>query len=106
MTPNNERRIASAKTQVAAIYLSLREQEDDWQINLGTARDVMQVIDNTTFMARAGRVGEQVWLVEGLQRLAYHDVDTGGVRDIADWCLRQWLRLLTNHPANVETLRG
>ncbi|KAI9751594.1 MAG: hypothetical protein M1835_001197 [Candelina submexicana] len=106
MTSNAERRIASVKTQVKQIYLALQEHQSDLQSSVNTARDVMHVIGSTTFMSRPGRVGDQVWLIEGLQRLAYHDFDTGGVRDIADWCLRHWLRVLTNHPENVEAHRG
>lgn len=106
MASNTERRITSAKIEATKIYQALEEHQDDWPSSLAMAREVMRIINSTTLMARPGRVEEQVWLIKGLQRLAYHDVDTGGIRDVADWCLIQWLRVLKNHPENVETLRG
>jgi len=76
----------------------------DQQITL--ARSVIRSLDQTALLQRAARVDEQVLIVSRLQDLAYYEPDSGGIRDIANWCVRQWLRLLQQHPEGVDILQG
>ncbi|KAI9813062.1 MAG: hypothetical protein M1827_004282 [Pycnora praestabilis] len=105
MSAEMERRIAVCKSAVTQIYTMLQTRPNDRSLYLNSARSVISSIDTAPFMSIPGRVEEQTWLIEGLQRLAYHDPDDG-VRDVAQWCQRQWLAVLANNPTNVETLRG
>lgn len=73
---------------------------------LPTARSAMILLDATTFMDQSDRIAEQSFIISELQRLAYHDQDSGGVQDIAEWCVAQWLRILQHSPESIETLQG
>lgn len=106
MNSNIDRRIKSCKIQVTSIYQILQKNPDDWQPFLATARQTMATIDSTPSMIHRSNLSDQLWLIEGLQRLAYHEADSGGIRNIADWCLRHWLKVLSSHSDNVEALRG
>ena len=48
----------------------------------------------------------QIRILGALQRLAYHDPDSGGETYIANWCERKWVALLQNNPNNVHVLQG
>lgn len=99
-------RIEVAISEIRRIYAMLESNSNDWERQINSARSVIRSIDMTTFMYDLERSEEQTWLVAGLQRLAYHEPDAGGVRDIAEWCVTQWLRVLQNHPENVRALTG
>ena len=70
------------------------------------ARSIIQFLDQTSLLPRAARLDDQVAVIARLQDLAYHEPDSGGVPDIARWCVGQWLRLLQQHGENVGALRG
>jgi len=101
-----QERLVICRTSVARIYSMLQTSPDEWESYVDSARSVMASIDVTPFMADPNESEEQIWVIEGLQKLAFRDSDSGGLSDIADWCLRQWLRVLQNHPQNIETLKG
>ncbi|KAF2234470.1 hypothetical protein EV356DRAFT_532782 [Viridothelium virens] len=103
---DEEQRIAAAKSSVSEIYNALSTNPSAWQFSLTTARGAMTAIDATTYMRRGDQHDDQVWLVNGLQKLAYHEPDVGAVNDISEWCLRSWLVILQNHPNSVEVLKG
>ena len=54
------------------------------------------------------QLGPDRWLnlIYSLQKIAYHDPDTGGEIDIASWCERQWATELQLNPDNVVALQG
>ncbi len=66
----------------------------------------MTALDHIRFFRDPQRFAEQVWMLHGLQDYAFHDADSGCIRDIAEWCQTAWLRILRNYPENVETLTG
>lgn len=70
------------------------------------ARSIIRLLDQTSLLQRAARLDDQVLIVSRLQDLAYHEPDSGGISDIAHWCVRQWLRLLQEHAEVVEVLQG
>jgi len=91
---------------IRSIQQTLDSSPDDWQSKISAGRSVVAAIDGSSFMNQGNRLEEQTRVLETLQRLAYWDPDTGGVTDIADWCLKQRLVVLQSHPQNVPTLRG
>ena len=103
---DEEQRIAAAKASVEEIYNALSANPSAWQFSLTAARGAMTAIDATTYMRRRDQFEDQAWLVNGLQKLAYHEPDVGAITDVSEWCLRSWLVILQNHPNNVEVLKG
>lgn len=73
---------------------------------LSTARSTITLVDTTSLMDQPERIEDQSFIISELQRLAYHDQDTGGVQDIAEWCVAQWLRILQHSSECVEALQG
>ncbi|KAI9878128.1 MAG: hypothetical protein M1830_001811 [Pleopsidium flavum] len=101
-----QERLVTCRTSVARIYSMLQTSPDEWESYVGSARSVMASIDVTPFMADPNKIEEQIWIIEGLQKLAFRAQGSGGLSDVADWCLRQWLSLLHNHPENIDALKG
>jgi hypothetical protein len=73
---------------------------------ISTARSTIALVDTTSLMDQPERIEDQSFIISELQRLAYHDQDTGGVQDIAEWCVAQWLRILQRSSECVEALQG
>ena len=106
MEVNNEQRIAVCKSGVSCIYNMLQHSSAEWESYLNLAQSITASLDRTPFMESQDRAEEQVWVVEGLQRLAYYDADSGGVQSLANWCQRQWLRILEHDPSRSKALEG
>lgn len=73
---------------------------------LSAARSVITILNTTTLMDQPDRIADQSFIISELQRLAYHDQDAGGVQDIAEWCVAQWLRILQSSTECIEALQG
>ncbi|KAF2099342.1 hypothetical protein NA57DRAFT_74843 [Rhizodiscina lignyota] len=84
--------------------MALQDANRDWQTNIERARQLMSVSDQTNLMDDRNALERQISVVETLQNLAFHDADAGGISDMADWCLRSWLRILSHHPQEVRVL--
>lgn len=76
-----------------------------------TWRDQLQAVRGTTsslvFQDTIPDVNRKRWqlpLVQVFQRVAFADADHGFVQDVADWCLRQSLHLLSIYPNDVDLL--
>lgn len=103
---SEEQRINACKTAINQIYTMLRSSPQQWRNFLGLARTTITHLDNTTFMQQATKTGEQAWMLAALQLLAFKDVDSGIITDIAAWCSRQWLVIVQREPQNLAALRG
>ncbi|KAI9803972.1 MAG: hypothetical protein M1833_000253 [Piccolia ochrophora] len=106
MSRQVESQIIACRSGVARIYSMLQTTPSRWQDYVPFARSLTTSLDAVDFVSIAGRAEEQVWFIDGIQRLAYSDADSGGVRDLADWCQRKWLGLLQFQPQLVEALKG
>ena len=106
MEPFEEQQIILIKTELRRIETAIETASNDWDRHLAAARAVISSIDNTRLILQRNRADDQVFIISRLQRLAYYDADSGGVQDIADWCVTQWLSLLHVDPGSVEALRG
>lgn len=76
----------------------------DQQMTL--ARSIIRFLDQTSLLQRTTHVQDQVLIISLLQDLAYHDPDSGAIFDIAQWCVRHWLRLLQQYPEDIGVLQG
>ena len=84
----------------------LASNPNDWQSYLASARRLLDDIEASGYMNETTQTANQVWLIDTLQQLAFSEPDTGSARDIAEWCLRQWLTVLQTRPQNASALKG
>jgi hypothetical protein len=106
MNAAEEQRITSAKAELQRIQNSVQTGSHDWDRHITAARGIIASIDSTSLMQRVNRSADQTFIISGLQNLAYHDPDSGGVQDIAEWCVSQWLRMVQRDPEHVNALQG
>lgn len=108
-SPVNEeasQNFSQLKSELRSLQEAINSGYNDWNHHVTTARALLQRLDANSIMRGSHRSSEQIAIVKALQRLAYHDPDSGGVRDLAQWCMSQWLRLLQYDGNNVEVLQG
>jgi len=103
---NSEDLVEQVKSIVTLLYEVVSNRPDEWETYLPSARSAMTALDHLRFFRDPARFAEQVWIIQGLQDFAYHDADTGCIRDLAEYCQSSWLKVLRNYPENVETLTG
>lgn len=85
---------------------SLHHNDNDWDALLGSARNIMVSLERASFFDDPNRREQQIHTIEVLQRLTYHDVDAGGVADLAEWCLERWLQLQQIYLEDVAISKG
>ncbi|KAG0650743.1 hypothetical protein D0Z07_2376 [Hyphodiscus hymeniophilus] len=101
-----EELVEQVKSIVTLLYEVVSSRPHEWEAYVPSARSAMTALDRLRFFRDPARFAEQVWILQGLQDFAYHDADSGCIRDIAEYCQASWLRILRNYPENVETLTG
>ena len=106
MNATEQQRIASAKQELRRIQAAVDAASNDWERHISAARAVITSVDSTRLMEQQNRAQDQIFIISALQKIAYHDADSGGVQDIADWCVTQWLAILQYDPESVEALKG
>jgi hypothetical protein len=102
----NEDLVDQVKSIASLLYDVVTARPHEWEAYLASARSAMTALDHLRFFRDPTRFAEQVWIIQGLQDYAYHDADSGCIRDVAEYCQSSWLRVLRNYPDNVETLTG
>jgi hypothetical protein len=102
----NEAVLQRIKDSLQQIDDMLVDEPHNWQAWLPTARSSMTALDGMHFFRNTARFQEQAWIIQRLQDYAFHDADSGSIRDVADWCQRSWLRVLRDHPEDVTILTG
>lgn len=103
---NSEGVVEQVKNAITSLDDVLATRPHEWETYVPSARSAMTGLDRIHFFRDPQRLAEQIWIIQGLQDFAYHDADSGAIRDIADWCQAAWLRILRNYPENVEALTG
>ena len=91
---------------VREIDQMLASNPSNWREYLNDARSILDDVEASGFVNETAQTADQVWLIGILQQLAFSEPDTGSPRDIAEWCLRQWLTILQTRPQNVPALKG
>lgn len=77
-----------------------------WDQRLQAARTTIRTFDSTGFISLPNHSIDRIFVITTLQRVAYHEVDSDGIADIAEWCVRQWLQMLQRDAQNGAVLRG
>jgi len=106
MDGSSGRGFDASRGLIEHIYAVLDSNGESMESYIVPARSVIGSLEQTPFMSDPSRTEDQVWLITALQRLAYHEPDSGGVRDIAEWCVTQWLKIVQHHPENLNALQG
>jgi hypothetical protein len=88
------------------LYDVVANSPDEWETYLASARSAVTALDHLRFFRDPQRFAEQVWILHGLQDYAFHDPDSGSIRDIAEWAQASWLKVLRNYPENEQVLTG
>ena len=63
-------------------------------------------MDASQIMFNNSRLEERLWILNEVQQFAYHDLDAGGVKDLATWCEVEYNRILSTNPSHIGALRG
>jgi hypothetical protein len=103
---NSEDLVEQVKNVVTQLYDVVANSPNEWETYLASARSAVTALDHLRFFRDPQRFAEQVWILHGLQDYAFHDPDSGSIRDIAEWAQASWLKVLRNYPENEEVLTG
>lgn len=91
-------------TTVGIISNNLDIRPDSWREQLPSVRYTTSTFEILDTVPSPARRQWQLPLVSVFQRVAFGDADTESVQDVADWCLRQGLRLLQLYPEDADIL--
>jgi hypothetical protein len=83
---NTEDLVEQVKSIVTLLYEVVSTRLHEWESYLPSARSAVTALDHLRFFRDHERFAEQVWILHGLQDFAFHDADSGSIRDIAEWC--------------------
>lgn len=86
------------------INTALENNHDSWRDHLYAVRSVTGVLDFGDTSPDEDRRGWQLPLITAFQRVAFADADSGGVLDIANWCLKQAVTLHQVYSNDVDLL--
>lgn len=104
-----EDRLDRLRTEVESIISTLRAQHGRGSTRdelLGSARRIIAFVDSAPISQEPRIERKQLELIDALQNLAYHDADSGSVKDVAEWCMQKWLGVLETDPENWRALKG
>ena len=106
MNASEEQIIRSVKAELRRIQHAIDQAPNHWDQHTIAARRLVTAIDETTLMQQSNRVTDQAYIIAAIQQIAYHEPDTGGLQDLAEWSVNKWLRLLQLVPDSVDALQG
>ncbi|RDW85008.1 hypothetical protein BP6252_02598 [Coleophoma cylindrospora] len=103
---SNEDLVEQVKTIITTLDNVVSNYADRIESYIPSAQSAMAVLDRIRFFREPNRLPEQIWIIQGLQDFAYHDADSGCIRDVAEWSQSAWLKVLRIHPENSQILMG
>jgi hypothetical protein len=103
---SDSQRLATILRELGRLTIDTGQGTNHFDEQIAVARSIIRFLDQTSLLERAASLNDQVYIASRLQRLAYYEPDSGGIRDIAQWCLSQWLRMLQRYSESVEVLQG
>ncbi|KAI1626058.1 hypothetical protein EDD37DRAFT_329510 [Exophiala viscosa] len=101
-----------AESQIDGAIRDVRRISDStstdlsWEQRILIGRAAIGTFEATGFMRLPNHRDDRIFVVNSLQRLAYHEADGNSVADIAQWCMEQWLSLLQRSSEDLDALRG
>lgn len=97
-------RLSIARADLRRICDLLDQSSANFEQYASAARSIIRELARSEMLHAPLSHQEQAWFISKLQQVAYHDPDSGGVQDIAEWCVGQWLRILQNDSENLDAL--
>ena len=101
-----ERRIDEILTNLRTLASLNPTTRTENNARVDTARTIIQFLHTSTFMIWPDCYDDQIFLITEMQKIAYHEADDGGVQDIAQWCIMQFLDILARYPDSIQALTG
>ena len=105
-TLTDAQRIAALIQDLQCLNFNHGQDGQQPEANVTMCRSIMNFLNQNYLLHRAGSLLEQAQIISRMQDVAYHDADSGGVQDLAQWCNRQWLRLLQQYPISSIVLQS
>jgi hypothetical protein len=102
-----EQIVSDAISTLRTLRTETQSAQTEIEHRTEVARGIVTSINATSFMTWADRYDDQIFVISELQNLAYHEVDGGGIQDIATWCIRQYLHIVNQAGEDsIEALSG
>ena len=98
--------IQYCRTELLTTLDAIEQSSGNLNSYRNSARLVIRNLESVNLIQTPIGAQQLPWFVANLQHVAYLDPDSGGIRDVAEWCVEQWLRLLQIDPQMLEALRG
>lgn len=89
---------------VDQISTNLDVRPNSWREHLQAIRNTTTSLQLSDTTPDEKRKQWQIPVISVFQRVAFADADNGAVADLADWCLRQALTLLSLYPEDPDVL--
>lgn len=104
LMPTDETCLRWLVATVELINTTLDTAQDSWRDHLQAIRSITACLEFSDVTPDGERRQWQLPLIAAFQRVAYADADSGGVSDIANWCLKQAVTLLQVYSEDVDLL--
>jgi hypothetical protein len=102
-----EQQVAEAIELLKTIRSTQPSTQAEVNERLEAARSIIAILNATSFMTLPDRYDDQIFIITELQNLAYCEVDGGGDQDLAQWCIRMYLQVISQSRDDcVEALTG
>jgi hypothetical protein len=102
-----EQRVSDAIMTLRSLRAETPSTQADIDSRIEIARAIITFLNASSFMSWSDRYDDQIFVISELQNLAYHEVDGGGIQDIAQWCIRQYLQVVNQSSMeSTEALAG
>ncbi|KAI5818749.1 hypothetical protein BZA77DRAFT_364042 [Pyronema omphalodes] len=98
--------ISAAQEGLTRVHKSLRSAPSHWRACTEAVQTSINYIDRSQIMYDPRRVEERIWFLNEVHLFAYMDPDSGGIREITEWCEYEWNRILVDDPRNVTAMTG
>lgn len=102
----DEEFVVSSKAELSRVRVSISANPTQWRNFTDPVRTCVSNIEASHIMLDNSRLDERLWLIGEVQNFAYFDADSGATTELASWCEREWNRVLSSHPTNIEALKG
>lgn len=90
-----EQQVSDAIDLLRTLRDSRPSTQTEIDARLDAARLIIATLNASSFMSQTERYDDQISVITELQSIAYHEVDGGGVQDIAQWCIRMYLQVVS-----------
>jgi hypothetical protein len=100
-------RLSAALANIEGIESIIEDVREERRASaLEMLRNDIRTLNEFRLFDGTGNILIQTRTLSFVQSIAFRGFALGDVSDVANWCLERWLRLVSNHPHDVDVLRG